>query len=97
MENRMKNHAKAVIFLSTMLCIAINALAAESSEPSTTPELLSEQEFALQKEFMIKDTATKIEVLQAAHDCAKAAKTPAAFAECNKNLREAIMASKSKN
>lgn len=94
----MKNQSKAIIFLSTVLCISNSSIAADPTEASTaTSALLSDQEFSLQKEFMIKDTAIKIEVLQAAHDCAMAAKTPAAFAECNKTLREAIMTRKPQN
>lgn len=63
----------------------------DASNKDAAIAYLSEPEFLLQKEQMIKDTATKVEVLQAAHDCAKAAETAAAFAECNNKLRAAIL------
>lgn len=93
----MQNTGSRLLFVA-ILSLACSANAtSEPIEPSASAPLLSENEFLLQKEYMIEDTANKVQVLQAAHDCAKAAETPAAFADCNKALREAILNNKPKN
>lgn len=93
----MQNTGSRLLFVAIFSMACSAHATSEPVELSVTTPLLSENEFLLQKELMIKDTATKVQVLQAAHDCAKAAETPAAFAECNKALREAILNNKPKN
>jgi hypothetical protein len=86
--------------IGAMAVLSSSAIASEQTDDtrptadktvSITSPVLSDQEFRSQREFMIKDTTAKILVLRAAHDCAEAAKTSAAFAECNRQLREAIL------
>lgn len=87
------------IFTFVALSASLGSIAAISEETQattiqvSTPQL-SEDEFQAQRQLMIKDTATKVEVLQTAHECAKASKTPADFAACNQQLREAILGKK---
>jgi hypothetical protein len=93
----MTHSLRKALLLATVVFSANAAIAAEqieapaSTENKASIQLVSEEEFQTQREFMIKDTAKKAQVMQAAHDCAKAAETQAAFAECNKQLREAIL------
>ena len=84
-----------VIALFTSLgCIAAIAEEIKATAIQVSTPQLSEDEFQAQRQLMIKDTAIKVEVLQTAHECAKASKTPADFAACNQQLREAILGKK---
>ena len=84
----------AAMSIFSAAAIASDQTVTQSSEVRNKDEsvaYLNESDFLLQKEQMIKDIENKVEVLQAAHGCAKAAETPAAFAECNQKLRDAIL------
>ncbi len=87
------------IFIVVAFPTSLGSIAATPGETQdtamqvSTPQL-SEDEFQAQRQLMIKDTAIKVEVLQTAHECAKASKTPADFAACNQQLREAILGKK---
>lgn len=92
----MSSRIVSVLFLAATLAFAHPARAntdSANTEANSAPQLLTQEEFAFQKALMIQDTGQKVKVLQAAHDCAKAADTPAAFAQCNQQLREAILGS----
>jgi len=87
------------LMLASMVTLSTAAGAADqlAPAPATKDEpapVFDEQEFKFQKAFMIKDTASKIAILQTAHDCAKTAETPTDFASCNRELREAILGKK---
>ena len=82
--------------LSTPLSLAFAQSSTDIPQDVKASIQFEEDEFKRQKAFMIEDTGTKIEVLRTAHECAKAAETPQAFADCNKALREAILQSATK-
>ena len=90
------HHIALLATLSTPLSFAFAQSSPTIPQDVKVTIQSEEDEFKRQKAFMIEDTGAKIEVLRTAHECAKAAETPQAFADCNKALREAILQSATK-
>lgn len=87
------NHLNAVLLGAlSLLTVSSQAFAADSPEPKPAPAVLSEEEFQKQRTFMLEDLALRIKVFQTAHACAEKAETSVAFAACNQELRDSMLA-----
>jgi len=84
---------KKLMLVGVVLLASLSPLLSSASEtPPDQNKHLSVEEFLVQRDVMVKDLSSKIDVLQEALNCAKAAKTPEAFTECNEVLRKNIVA-----
>lgn len=78
------------LLLSAASFAAEKETAPVASTPPAAAPAISQEEFALQRENMIKDLDRKIRLLSEAKACAVKSTTPSAVQECNKALRQGI-------
>jgi len=83
--------ASLVVFLSFSVAWSVPCISAgaDSSQPTS---VLSQDDFVKQRQFMLKDLARKMALMQEARTCAEKSTTPVAFQDCNQAFLDGIRA-----
>ena len=86
-----RNFSYLTVFLFLSVALNVPCFSADNNSPQATV-VLSQEDFVKQREFMLKDLAKKMALMQEARKCAEKSATPAAFQACNQALVDGIRA-----